>query len=295
MGFYRDLLLEVKRSANGNEEELDNDKENDVNYDLSSESEKNEDDEHNIQDGANDYNLDDEMGNDNSDENLDDQNTDNPDNMDNNNDTQDDNSPDNIDKDQPDDPTSNYDLGDEMDGDGGSDPDTGGDTNDNNDMEMNDSNSPSDNDQMNDTNDNMGDNDQTSIGNDNSDMNGEEGNQDPDAKIKEIENSITSLNPEQLKIQNVNLKKQYIELYNNCGNIIQRLNDINKNSDIEAEITFTIQSIQDLKKVIFDYLVNVYDTKTFVQNTVNYSEYLVTLNSVYNIIKDINSKNKDKK
>ena len=113
---------------------------------------------------------------------------------------------------------------------------------------------------------------------------------DPDAKIKEIEKNMNTLTPEQEKLQNNNLKKQYLELYNNCQDLVTRLNDIAKNSDNEEEITCAINSIQDLKKLIFDYLVNVYDTKTFTQNSIIYTEYLVTLSSVNKLIKELNVK-----
>lgn len=118
--------------------------------------------------------------------------------------------------------------------------------------------------------------------------------QDPDKGIKELEKTMGSLSEEQIKIQNTTLKKQYIELYNNCTNILERLNDINKKNDTEEEINFGISSLQELKKLIYSYLVNTYDTRSYVQNTVNYTEYLVTLNSVNKLLKEINIKN-DKK
>jgi len=287
---YLMSLLEVKRTTgNGDEDDLDTDqnKDEDSDYNLNDETENDPDTQHDITDGVNNYNLGDETDNTpdpDGDENSDDGSGDNPDNSDSN-EISDANAPDDNEHDITD-GANNYNLGDETNN-----------TPDSPDGDENSDDGSGDNLDDPDTNYNLGDetgNDPDSTTPDDNSIDGDVDSTDgqpvdPDAKIKEIEQSIGTLNPEQLKVQNVNLKKQYIELYNNYSNIITRLNDVNKKSETEEALSFAIQSVQDLKSIIYDYLIHTYDTKTFIQNSVNYTEYLVTLNSVNKLLDNLNT------
>jgi len=272
MGYLMNLL-EVKRTTgNGEDEDLNDGQSNnddDSNYNLDDETNNDPEGQHDIADGSNNYNLEDETNT-----NPEDDNGGNPP-IDDNNVPASDNDPEHDTVDG----TNNYNLEDE----------TNKDPTPEDDNEIDDTNAPDNNDT---NNYNLEDetNGEDNTSSDTGNLDGTDGQPvDPDAKIKEIEQSIGTLNPEQLKVQNVNLKKQYIELYNNCSNIIMRLNDVNKKSETEEGLAFAIQSVQDLKSIIYDYLIHTYDTKTFVQNSVNYTEYLVTLNSVNKLLNNLNT------
>ena len=122
-----------------------------------------------------------------------------------------------------------------------------------------------------------------------SDDDGLEEDKTPDQKVKEMEKELSNLSPEQENIRNDLLKKQYIQLYNNCSDITKKMNSITKSSKNEDNLGFAISTLSELKKYIYSYLTNTFATKSYGQNYANFNTYLVTLNSVtklLNLVKD---------
>lgn len=112
-----------------------------------------------------------------------------------------------------------------------------------------------------------------------------------DSPAKEAERQLfDSLSPEEQAIKNNMLKKLYIELYTNCNNIIDKLNNIGSELDeVNPQIKRVLALLFNLKQMIDDYLTNIYKTKSYIENDIMFNRYLSVLNSVKNIIKDINN------
>lgn len=112
-----------------------------------------------------------------------------------------------------------------------------------------------------------------------------------DSPAKEAERQLfDSLSPEEQAIKNNMLKKLYIELYTNCNNIIDKLNNIGSELDeVNPQIKRVLALLFNLKQMIDDYLTNIYKTKSYIENDIMFNRYLSVLNSVKNIIKDIDN------
>ena len=118
-----------------------------------------------------------------------------------------------------------------------------------------------------------------------------EENVDPDEEMKNLEKELNSrLNNKQINIQNVDLKKRYIEIYNIASSLNDRIEKIPKNEDTLVVIDFCLNKILELKQLIYDYLTNAYDTKTYPENSINIKQYLVTLTSLNKLLKEIKPK-----
>lgn len=112
-----------------------------------------------------------------------------------------------------------------------------------------------------------------------------------DSPTKEAERQLfDSLSPEEQLIKNNMLKKLFIELYTNCNNIIEKLNDIGSELDeVNPQIKRILSLLFNLKQMIDDYLTNIYNSKSYIENDIMFNRYLSVLNSVKNIIKDIDN------
>lgn len=108
------------------------------------------------------------------------------------------------------------------------------------------------------------------------------------SELQNLEAELFSdLTPEQINIKHRELKQQYIELYNNTEDIIDRINYIPKTEQNIAIIDFVVTKLADLREMINYYLTEVYATKTYTENTINYQQYLAVLAGINKILKEI--------
>ena len=122
------------------------------------------------------------------------------------------------------------------------------------------------------------------------DDNGQEGPDNMKSKENEM---LSNLDPEQRRIQDSELKKNYINLYNTIGDIILRLNKISTSSSNKSPMYFIQNQLNDLKEYVYNYLSNVYSTKTYIENNINYEQYLVILSNINNLLIQLNVKSTD--
>lgn len=125
---------------------------------------------------------------------------------------------------------------------------------------------------------------------DETDDNGQE--EQNNAKSKENE-MLSNLEPEQRRIQDSELKENYIKLYNTIGDIILRLNKVSTSSSNKSPMYFIQNQLNDLKEYVYNYLSNVYSTKTYIENNINYEQYLVILSNINSLLIQLNVKSTD--
>ena len=122
---------------------------------------------------------------------------------------------------------------------------------------------------------------------------GEEEEVDPDQEMKDLEKELNgSLSDKQVAIKNRELKKQYVQIYNTASEISERIEKIVKNQDNITIIDFCLNKIFEMKKLIYDYITNTFDTKTSIENSINIKQYLVTLASINKLLEEIKPKKK---
>lgn len=100
------------------------------------------------------------------------------------------------------------------------------------------------------------------------------------------------LTPEQLEIKTKELKQRYIDVYESIDNIMTRLNKISKTQENIKVLQFVTNKLLELKQLVYYYLTNTFDTKTYIENSINYQEYLATISVVNKIFKQINTEKK---
>lgn len=254
-------ILEVKRKINGQEEDLDQEDDNkdepenneeDNNTD-DTQDENNEDDEHADPGEASDYSMDvedDEESND--DEGSEDNQSDSED------DTEDTGDDENNEEDEHSDP---------------------GDSNDYS-MDVDDSEDGEDSDNTEDSTEDS-EEDDTSSGD----------SEGGDTELKSLEDDIfKDVPPEQMNIKIMELKKQYLEVYATITDVLTRCNKIPKTTQNMKVVEFIVNKLVEFKELVNFYLSNTFDTKTYVENMVNYQQYLATLNTINKLLKEINTK-----
>jgi len=115
------------------------------------------------------------------------------------------------------------------------------------------------------------------------------------SKLKETEKELfDSLSPEEQKIKTKELKNLYMELYTNCNNIIEKLNSVSVEfDDVNIQFKKVINVLFETKRMISDYLLNIFDSKSYIENDIMFNNYLRVFNSVKNITNDIKNMYKD--
>ena len=106
---------------------------------------------------------------------------------------------------------------------------------------------------------------------------------------KKVEEEIFSnLTHDQLDIKHKELKNQYLNLYDMTTEIIDRISSIAITEDITFVIDYVSTTLSNLRDMVVDYINDVYKTKSYTENLVNYNRFLATLNGINKILEEIN-------
>ena len=108
---------------------------------------------------------------------------------------------------------------------------------------------------------------------------------------EELYNELT---PEQLDIKHKELKTQYLNMYDNVIAIIDRIGDINVAEQNIGTVEYVSNTLASLKDMLTDYVNDVYRTKSYIENSINYNRFLAILNGINKILEEMNSKNDEK-
>ena len=114
---------------------------------------------------------------------------------------------------------------------------------------------------------------------------------DPSQKLKDIEKSIfDQLSPEQQKTKTMELKNLYNETYEKCQSIIDTISSIEKVPDQAKVYDYIVRNLTDLQRYIRDYLENLFDSKTYIENMTELQKYLAILDTINNVFKEMQKK-----
>ena len=140
--------------------------------------------------------------------------------------------------------------------------------------------------QMNDPEaDDTGDNGEEGADDSNS---GNEPTDDPSAKLKDIEKSIfDQLSPEQQAAKIKELKSLYTDTYNKCQTIVDMVSSADKEPSQAKVYDYIINNLVDLQKYIRDYLDDIFDSKTYIENMTELQKYLAILDTINNVFEEI--------
>lgn len=129
--------------------------------------------------------------------------------------------------------------------------------------------------------------DQSSAPSSSSDNNSDEPVVSDDSLKAKDGDMFDSLEPAEQEIKLKEMKTNFMNLYQICDDIIDKVNSISKEfEEASEELKRIVNTLFATKKMISDYLLHIFDSKSYVENDVRYTEYLAIVNAVKNIIKD---------
>ncbi len=110
---------------------------------------------------------------------------------------------------------------------------------------------------------------------------------DTEAKRKDRE-LFDSLTPQEQKMKTVELKRLYMDLYDNCDQISEKFEVLGVEfDDLSPAITAAISSLFELKNLISTHLLYLFDAKTYYENDIQYNQFLLALNKIKLITDDM--------
>ena len=125
-------------------------------------------------------------------------------------------------------------------------------------------------------------------GEDTDDTAGSEPTDDPSSKLKDIEKSIfDQLTSEQQAAKTKELKSLYNDTYNKCQTIVDMVSTAEKEPSQAKVYDYIINNLVDLQKYIRDYLDDIFDSKTYIENMTELQKYLAILDTINNVFEEI--------
>lgn len=115
-----------------------------------------------------------------------------------------------------------------------------------------------------------------------------------DLKSKE-EEIYASLTPEQLDIKHRELKNQYLKMYDTITSLIDRIGEVGISEDKISVIEYISNNLSNLKDMVSDYVSKVYQTKSFIENSINYNRFLAVLSGISKMLEEMEDNSEDDK
>lgn len=113
------------------------------------------------------------------------------------------------------------------------------------------------------------------------------------AKKKDRE-IFDTLSPQEQKIKTVKLKELFMDLYNRCDQIMEKYNVIGvEYEDLGVPINKSISALYSLKQMISTYLLYLFDSKSYIENDIQFNRFLTALNQIKLITKDMRDAHKE--
>ena len=117
---------------------------------------------------------------------------------------------------------------------------------------------------------------------------------DNEAKQKDRE-IFDSLSTDEQRVKNTKLKEQFIDLYEHIDQISKKFDAIgHEYEDYSSAIKKSLDILFNLKSMISTYLLNLFDSKTYIENDIMFNRYLSVLNGLNIATEEIKKENEDK-
>ena len=114
------------------------------------------------------------------------------------------------------------------------------------------------------------------------------GVQGPEDELKQTEKEVFSdLTPEQMIIKNAELKDQYRTLHSIIVDSIDKINKISHTTYDDSMLDFIVKKLVSMKTMIRDTLIDVFPTRTYVENKIELQRFIMVYNKIANMISAI--------
>lgn len=98
---------------------------------------------------------------------------------------------------------------------------------------------------------------------------------------------FSDLKPEQMVVKNKELKRQFKNLNDTIFSAIDKINNVSHASYDDSLLSFIIRKLLELKDMSRDYLVDVYDSKSYIENQIQLQKMVTTFNYITNLLSNI--------
>ena len=121
---------------------------------------------------------------------------------------------------------------------------------------------------------------------------GEEGLEGPEEQQAEDFSSdeqevFSDLKPEQMAVKHKELKNQFKNFNDTIFSAIDKINNISHASYDDSLLSFISRKLLELKDMSRDYLLDVYDTKSYIENQIQLQKMVTTFNYITNLLSNI--------
>lgn len=118
-----------------------------------------------------------------------------------------------------------------------------------------------------------------------------ENNDQPVDDLKRQEEELyANLTPEQLDIKHKELKTQFLNMYDLIASLSEKINDAAVSEDSIGAVEYITTQLSELKEMLVDYINSVYQTKSYIENSINYNRFLAVLNGINKILDELTKK-----
>jgi hypothetical protein len=112
------------------------------------------------------------------------------------------------------------------------------------------------------------------------------------SKLKDLESVIfDELSEAEKKLKIKELKELFIVIYKKCGTISEMLSDIKKDEETIQIVEYISNTLIDLKKYVNDYITDIFDSKTYVENLAQMQKYIMIFNAINKVFDQIRVEN----
>lgn len=116
---------------------------------------------------------------------------------------------------------------------------------------------------------------------------GSETEEEVDEIKKTEEEMFSNLSQDQLDIKHKELKNKYLDMYDMTNDIIDRIGMVTIEEDITFAIDYVSTTLSNLREMVVDYINDVYQTKSYTENLINYNRFLAILSGINKILDEI--------
>lgn len=114
----------------------------------------------------------------------------------------------------------------------------------------------------------------------------------PESKLRDLEAVVfDDLTDDQKKVKIKELKELYIVVYKKCGSISNMLSNIRRDQETTQIIDYVSNTLVDLKHYVDDYINDVFDSKTYVENLAQLQKYITVFNAINKVFEQIKQEN----
>ena len=111
-------------------------------------------------------------------------------------------------------------------------------------------------------------------------------------KLQELENVIfDNLTEPEKKLKIQELKELYINVYNKCTTITDMMSEIKRDEATIQIVEYISNTLLDLKQYVNDYINDIFDTKTYVENLSQLQKYIMVFNAINKVLAQIKAEN----